>query len=64
MEDSEEEVRKLKTKILGAKCMAVRDKQVEERRQIEQSEKDEQLRLDEMMEQARLNAIDVRQLRH
>ena len=30
MEDSEEEVRKLKTKILGAKCMAVRDKQVEE----------------------------------
>lgn len=59
MEDSEEEVRKLKTKILGAKCMAVRDKQVEERRQIEQSEKDEQLRLDEMMEQARLNAIDA-----
>jgi len=59
MEDSEEEVRKLKTKILGAKCMAVRDKQVEERRQIEQSEKDEQLRLDEMMETARIGAIEV-----
>jgi len=37
--------------------MAIRDKQVEERREIEQAEHDEQVRLDAMMEQMRVDAI-------
>lgn len=59
MEDSEEEVRMLRSKIMQAKCMAIRDKQLEERRAMEQALKDEERGLEELMEQMRVDAIEA-----
>lgn len=57
MENSEEEVRELKSKILQAKCMAIRDKQIAERSELAAAIKAESSSLDEMMEAIRLEGI-------
>eukprot|EP00036_Acanthoecidae_sp_10tr_P009328 CAMPEP_0182926248 /NCGR_PEP_ID=MMETSP0105_2-20130417/11319_1 /TAXON_ID=81532 ORGANISM="Acanthoeca-like sp., Strain 10tr" /NCGR_SAMPLE_ID=MMETSP0105_2 /ASSEMBLY_ACC=CAM_ASM_000205 /LENGTH=530 /DNA_ID=CAMNT_0025064129 /DNA_START=18 /DNA_END=1610 /DNA_ORIENTATION=+ len=57
LEDDEDEVRILKSTILQAQCQAVRDAQLREKDEIAQALKEEEQRLDEMMEQARVRKI-------
>ncbi|KAG5836822.1 hypothetical protein ANANG_G00232700 [Anguilla anguilla] len=56
MED-DPEMKSLNALILGAKCFAERDVQVQERRQMVAVEEEEDRRFDSAMEQDRLNAI-------
>eukprot|EP00040_Diaphanoeca_grandis_P013309 m.67284 g.67284 ORF g.67284 m.67284 type:complete len:539 (-) comp23791_c0_seq1:411-2027(-) len=55
--EQEEEVRQLKSKILQAKCMAIRDAQVQEKMELIESKRDEEARLDAMMENVRTEAM-------
>lgn len=57
MFESEEEVRQLKSKILQAKCMVIRDAQVDEKQELIQSKVEEESRLDSMMEKVRQEAM-------
>ena len=45
--------------ILNAKCHAIRDAQLQEKGQISKEMRTEELRLDQMMELDRINAIKV-----
>jgi hypothetical protein len=57
LEDDEDEVRALKSTILQAQCQAVRDAQLREKEEIAMQLKEEEQRLDEMMENARIKKI-------
>ena len=50
IEEQEDEVKKLNELILQAKCHAIRDAQLKEKDIIKQEIKEEEQRLDEMME--------------
>lgn len=57
MEEQEDEIKKLNEKILQAKCYAILDAQVAEKGEIRQLQREEQARLDEMMEIDRVKAL-------
>ncbi|CAJ1065777.1 cilia- and flagella-associated protein 45 isoform X3 [Xyrichtys novacula] len=57
--EQEEEIRKLNTLILGAQCQAARDTQITERKQIQTELSEEEKRLDNMMEEERLRALET-----
>ncbi|CAL8349699.1 unnamed protein product [Lota lota] len=59
--EQEEEVKQLNELILGAKCHAVREGQILERKQIKVELVEEERRLDAMMEQDRRKAIDTQE---
>ncbi|UJR34267.1 hypothetical protein I4U23_021671 [Adineta vaga] len=58
-QEQEDEVKHLNELILNAKCHAIRDAQVLEKRQIKKEVKEEDKRLDMMMEVDRLNALKI-----
>lgn len=57
-EDNEDDVKALKSTILLAQCQAVRDAQVREKEELEQALKEEESRLDAMMEAARQRGVE------
>ena len=57
MEEQDDEIKKLNELILNAKCHAIRDAQLYEKAEIEQAMKEEELRLDSMMEIDRVKAL-------
>ena len=57
MEEQDDEIKKLNELILNAKCHAIRDAQLQEKTEIEQAMKEEELRLDNMMEIDRVKAL-------
>eukprot|EP00912_Choanoflagellata_sp_UC4_P000755 UC4_evm1s473 len=59
MEEQEDEVKKLNELILQAKCHAIRDAQLKEKDVIAQELKEEESRLDQMMEIDRVKALDM-----
>ncbi|CAF0818971.1 unnamed protein product [Adineta steineri] len=60
-QEQEDEVKHLNELILNAKCHAIRDAQVLEKRQIKKEMTDEAQRLDMMMEIERLNALKIQE---
>jgi len=56
-DEEEDSIKKLNEMVLEAKCMAIRDMQLEEKKHIAASMKEEGLRLDRMMEIDRVNDI-------
>ena len=60
-QEQEEEVKRLNELILSVKVHAIRDAQVAEKQQIKRDIKDEEKRLDMMMEVDRLNAIRIQE---
>ena len=57
LEEQEDEIKKLNELILNAKCHAIRDAQLVEKVEIKKEVLDEEKRLDEMMENDRLKAL-------
>ncbi len=57
LEEQEDEIKKLNETILNAKCHAIRDAQLKEKEEILTSLKDEDARLDMMMEIERLKTV-------
>ncbi len=57
MEEQDDEVKKLNELILNAKCHAIRDAQLREKKEMERAMKDEELRLDDMMEIDRIKSL-------
>lgn len=58
LEENEDEIKRLNELILNAKCMAIREAQIAEKKTITHAEKQEQERLDAMMEAARIRDIE------
>lgn len=56
-DENRDEVKKMNQMMLYAKCVAIRDKQLEEKKAIEAKEKEEMKKLDVMMEVNRLKKI-------
>ena len=63
MEEEEDEIKKLNELILNAKCHAIRDAQLIEKVEIKKELLDEEKRLDEMMENDRLKALQEYEVR-
>ena len=59
MEEKDDEIKKLNEAILNAKCHAIRDLQLHERGEIKKALAEEEMRLDEMMEVERRNALQM-----
>ena len=57
MDEQDDEIKKLNEVILNAKCHAIRDAQLREKSEISRSMKDEEERLDVMMEIDRVKAL-------
>lgn len=57
MEEQDDEIKKLNELILNAKCHAIRDAQLQEKEEVLSTMKDEEARLDIMMEIDRLKAL-------
>ena len=57
MDEQDDEIKKLNEVILNAKCHAIRDTQLKEKEEISKSMKDEEERLDMMMEIDRVKAL-------
>ncbi|KAI8811517.1 tumor suppressor, Mitostatin-domain-containing protein [Cladochytrium replicatum] len=57
LEEQEDEVKHLNELMLYAKCVAIRDAQVEEKKLIRQEKRSEEARLDAMMEVERVNEV-------
>jgi hypothetical protein len=57
LEEEEDEIKKMNEYILHTKCMIIREAQMAERHTIKNSEKEEELRLDTMMEADRVRDI-------
>ncbi|KAF8566565.1 hypothetical protein P879_06421 [Paragonimus westermani] len=60
-QDQEDEIRELNELILNAKIQAIRDEQILEKQQIKKEMSEEELRLDNMMELARQDAIRIQE---
>ncbi|KAF7260115.1 hypothetical protein EG68_02344 [Paragonimus skrjabini miyazakii] len=60
-QDQEDEIRELNELILNAKIQAIRDEQILEKQQIKKEMSEEELRLDNMMEMARQDAIRIQE---
>ncbi|TPP39651.1 cilia- and flagella-associated protein 45 [Fasciola gigantica] len=60
-QDQEDEIKALNELILNAKIQAIRDEQILEKQQIKKEMVEEDLRLDDMMEKARQNAIRIQE---
>ncbi|VDQ13843.1 unnamed protein product [Trichobilharzia regenti] len=60
-QDQEDEIKALNEWILNAKIQAIRDEQILEKGQIKKEMAVEELRLDNMMELARQNAIHIQE---
>jgi uncharacterized protein YpuA (DUF1002 family) len=60
-QEQEDEIKRLNELILNVKVHAIRDAQLIEKQQIKREVKDEEKRLDIMMEVDRLNAIKVQE---
>ena len=63
IEEEEDEIKKLNELILNAKCHAIRDAQLIEKVEIKKEQLEEEKRLDEMMENDRLKALQEYDLR-
>ncbi|KXS18857.1 hypothetical protein M427DRAFT_109228 [Gonapodya prolifera JEL478] len=57
LDEQEDEIKHMNELMLYAKCVAIRDAQVEEKKRIHASQKDEQARLDAVMEQERVKDL-------
>ena len=57
MDEQDDEIKKLNEVILNAKCHAIRDTQLKEKEEIERAMRDEEERLDLMMEVDRVKAL-------
>ena len=57
MEEQDDEIKQLNELILNAKCHAIRDAQLQEKEEVLSAMKDEEARLDVMMEIDRLKAL-------
>lgn len=57
LEERDDEIKKLNESILNAKCHAIRDNQLVEKKEMFQSLQDEEARLDTMMEVKRLRDV-------
>ncbi len=57
MEEQDDEIKKLNELILNAKCHAIRDAQLREKEEMERAMKNEELRLDDMMEIDRIKSL-------
>ncbi|KAJ3213755.1 Cilia- and flagella-associated protein 45 [Dinochytrium kinnereticum] len=57
LEEQEDEIKHMNELMLYAKCVAIRDAQVEEKKLIKQEKKEEDSRLDAMMELERVNEL-------
>ncbi|CAL8105057.1 unnamed protein product [Calicophoron daubneyi] len=60
-QDQEDEIKALNELILNAKIQAIRDEQILEKKQIKKEMTEEELRLDNMMELARQNAVKIQE---
>jgi len=58
LNEQEDEIKKLNEIILNAKCHAIRDAQLQEKKEIQDELAEENKRLDEMMEIERLRALE------
>lgn len=58
LNEQDDEIKKLNEYILNAKCHAIRDTQLEEKEDIKKSQKEEEVRLDMMMEIERQKAME------
>jgi hypothetical protein len=63
LNEAHDDVKHMNQMVLYAKVVTVRDKQLDENKQMEQSWKDEQKKLDLMMEVNRLKALKVEEER-
>lgn len=63
IDEEHDDVKHMDQMVLYAKCMAIRDRQIDEKRQVHQEQEEEQRRLDLMMEVDRLNALKLYQER-
>lgn len=57
LDEEHDEVKKMNSMVLYAKCVAIRDKQIEEKEFLEAQRKEEERKLDNMMEIQRLNSM-------
>ena len=57
MDEQDDEIKKLNEVILNAKCHAIRDTQLKEKEEIEKAMREEEERLDLMMEVDRVKAL-------
>ena len=57
MDEQDDEIKKLNEVILSAKCHAIRDTQLKEKEEIEKAMREEEERLDLMMEVDRVKAL-------
>ena len=57
MEEQDDEIKKLNEVILNAKCHAIRDAQLREKKEIDEAMMEEEKRLDLMMEVDRVKAL-------
>ena len=57
MDEQDDEIKKLNEVILNAKCHAIRDTQLKEKEEIERAMREEEERLDLMMEVDRVKAL-------
>ncbi|CAF0822047.1 unnamed protein product, partial [Didymodactylos carnosus] len=60
-QEQEDEIKHLNELILNAKCHAIRDAQILEKQQVKREMKDEDKRLDMMMEIERLNSLKIQE---
>jgi hypothetical protein len=57
LEENDDQIKKLNELLLNAKCHAIRDKQLDEKKEIYKQYEDEEKRLDTLMEAERLKKI-------
>jgi Trichohyalin-plectin-homology domain len=57
IEEQEDDIKHMNELMLYAKCVAIRDTQVEEKKYIQSRRKEEEMRLDQMMEVERVNEL-------
>ncbi|KAI8928622.1 tumor suppressor, Mitostatin-domain-containing protein [Entophlyctis helioformis] len=57
LEEQEDEIKHMNELMLYAKCVSIRDTQVQEKKWIQKERKEEEARLDTMMEQERVNEL-------
>lgn len=57
MEEQDDEIKKVNELVLNAKCHAIRDAQLREKEEIARVMREEELRLDDMMEIDRVKAV-------
>ena len=63
LEEQDDEIKKLNETILNAKCHAIRDNQLQEKKEIVKSLQEEEIRLDAMVEVKRLQDIEKHERR-